>query len=122
MSRFGRLGSMLDKSKVDKELARRLCAAFVSHQMGVGIATQYKKTPEDVGELWYFLAALADKLARRVRTPYTGIWDAWRQKLFNRDPLRLTTAIHQRCGGAMRCSQVDSRPGDDAGPISHKAV
>ena len=36
---------MLDKSKVDKELARRLCAAFVSHQMGVSIATQYKKTP-----------------------------------------------------------------------------
>jgi len=40
---------MLDKSRVDKELARRLCAAFVSHQMGVTIATQYKKTPEDVG-------------------------------------------------------------------------
>ena len=31
--------------------------------MGVSIATQYKKTPEDVGDLWYFLAALADKLA-----------------------------------------------------------
>ena len=43
---------MLDKSRVDKELARRLCAAFVSHQMGVTIATQYKKTPEDVGDLW----------------------------------------------------------------------
>ena len=55
---------MLDKSRVDKELARRICAAFVSHQMGVSIATQYKKMPEDVGDLWYFLAALADKLAR----------------------------------------------------------
>ena len=32
--------------------------------MGVSISTQYKKTPEDVGDLWYFLAALADKLAR----------------------------------------------------------
>jgi len=53
---------MLDKSKVDKELARRICAAFVSHQMGVTVATQYKNTPEDVGDLWYFLAALADKL------------------------------------------------------------
>jgi hypothetical protein len=55
---------MLDKSKVDGELARRFCAAFVSYQLGVGIATQYKKTPEEVGDLWYFLAALAEKSAR----------------------------------------------------------
>ena len=54
---------MLDKSTVDQELARRLCAAFISYQLGVGVATQYKKTPEDVGDLWYFLAALAKKLA-----------------------------------------------------------
>ena len=54
---------MLDKSTVDQELARRLCAAFISYQLGVGVATQYKKTPEDVGDLWYFLAALARKLA-----------------------------------------------------------
>jgi hypothetical protein len=54
---------MLDKSAVDPELARRLCAAFISYQLGVGIATQYKKTPENVGDLWYFLAALANKLA-----------------------------------------------------------
>ena len=63
---------MLDKSRVDKELARRLCAAFVSYQMGVGIATQYKKTPEDVGDLWYFLAALADKLARGSQDAFYG--------------------------------------------------
>jgi hypothetical protein len=55
---------MLDKSKIDGELARRLCAAFMSRQLGVTIATQYKNTPEDVGDLWYFIAALADKLAR----------------------------------------------------------
>jgi hypothetical protein len=30
---------MLDKSRVDKELARRLCAAFISYQMGVSITT-----------------------------------------------------------------------------------
>jgi hypothetical protein len=54
---------MIDKHRVDKELARRLCAAYVSHQLGVTIATQYKNTPEDVGDLWYFLAALAQKLA-----------------------------------------------------------
>lgn len=54
---------MLDKSTVDQELARRLCAAFISYQLAVGVATQYKKTPEDVGDLWYFLAALARKLA-----------------------------------------------------------
>jgi hypothetical protein len=30
--------------------------------IGVSFATQYKKTPEDVGDLWYFLAALAKKL------------------------------------------------------------
>ena len=52
---------MVDKSHVDKELARRMCAAYVSHQMGVTVATQYKNTPEDVGDLWYFLAALAEK-------------------------------------------------------------
>lgn len=63
---------MLDKSRVDKELARRLCAAFVSQQMGVSIATQYKKTPEDVGDLWYFLAALADKLARESQEAFYG--------------------------------------------------
>jgi hypothetical protein len=63
---------MLDKRRVDKELARRLCAAFVSHQMGVSIATQYKKTPEDVGDLWYFLAALADKLARESQDAFYG--------------------------------------------------
>jgi len=55
---------MLDKSKVDTELARRFCAAFVSYQLGISIATQYKKTPEEVGDLWYFLAALAQELAR----------------------------------------------------------
>jgi len=56
---------MLDKSCVDQELARRLCAAFVSYQLGISLATQYKKTPEDVGDLWYFLAALAKELVRR---------------------------------------------------------
>ena len=54
---------MLDKSTVDPELARRLCAAFLSYQLDVSIATQYKKTPEQVGDLWFFLAALAKKLA-----------------------------------------------------------
>ena len=54
---------MLDKSSVDKELARRLCAPFVSYQLGVTVATQYKNMPEDVGDLWYFLAALAKGLA-----------------------------------------------------------
>ena len=53
---------MLDKRSVDKELARRLCAAFVSYQLGVTVATQYKNMPEDVGDLWYFLAALAKRL------------------------------------------------------------
>ena len=57
---------MLDKSTVDQELARRLCAAFISYQLGVSVATQYKKTPEDVGDLWYFLAALAKKLATEM--------------------------------------------------------
>jgi hypothetical protein len=69
---------MLDKSRVDKELARRLCAAFISHQMGITIATQYKKTPEDVGDLWYFLAALAEKWQERARIPCTETWDTWR--------------------------------------------
>jgi hypothetical protein len=61
--RVRRWRGVLDKSAVDQELARRLCAAFISYQLGVGIATQYKKTPENVGDLWYFLAALAKKLA-----------------------------------------------------------
>jgi hypothetical protein len=65
---------VLDKSKIDKELARRLSAAFISNQMGVSISTQYKKTPEDVGDLWYFLAALADKLAREGQE---GVYRDW---------------------------------------------
>ena len=78
---------MLDKSRVDKELARRLCAAFVSQQMGVSVATQYKKTPEDVGDLWYFLAALADKLARELARES--------QNALYRDLGRLATEIIQ---------------------------
>ena len=56
---------MLDKDSADRELARRLCAVFLSYQLGVTVATQYKNTPEDVGDLWYFLAALAKELATR---------------------------------------------------------
>jgi hypothetical protein len=63
---------MLDKSSLDRELARRLCAAFVSHQLGVTVATQYKNTPDDVGDLWYFLAALAKELARESQNSLYG--------------------------------------------------
>lgn len=63
---------MLDKSSLDRELARRLCAAFVSHQLGVTVATQYKNTPEDVGDLWYFLAALAKELSKESQNPLYG--------------------------------------------------
>jgi hypothetical protein len=51
--------------------------------MGVSVATQYKKTPEDVGDLWYFLADLADKLARES------------QNALYRDLGRLATEIIQ---------------------------
>ena len=61
---------MLDKSRVDRELARRFCAAFVSYQLGVSIATQYKKTPDEVGDLWYFLAGLAEGLAREGQNAF----------------------------------------------------
>jgi hypothetical protein len=49
-------------------------AEIASRQVvvGVSVATQYKKTPEDVGDLWYFLAALADKLARESRDAFYG--------------------------------------------------
>ena len=71
---------MLSKDSVDKELSRRLCAAFVSYQLGVTVATQYKNTPEDVGDLWYFLASLAKKLATESQDVRTEIWDAWQQR------------------------------------------
>jgi hypothetical protein len=62
---------MVEKSHVDKELARRLCAAFISRQLGVTVATQYKNTPDEVGDLWYFLAALASKLVMESQNmPY----------------------------------------------------
>jgi hypothetical protein len=63
---------MLSKDSVDKELARRLCAAFVSYQLGVTVATQYKNTPEDVGDLWYFMASLAKELARESQQARYG--------------------------------------------------
>ena len=63
---------MLDKNRVNTELARRLCAAFVSYQMGVTVATQYKNTPKDVGDLWYFLAALTTELARESQNTVYG--------------------------------------------------
>jgi len=71
---------VLDKSTVDQELARRLCAAFISYQLGVGVATQYKKTPEDVGDLWYLLAALARKLATESQEASYAIFSTWRRK------------------------------------------
>ena len=40
--------------------------------MGVSITTQYKKTPEEVGDLWYLLAALADKLVRESQDASYG--------------------------------------------------
>jgi hypothetical protein len=52
-----------EKDSVERELARRLCAAFVSCQLGVTVAIQ--NTPEEVGDLWYFLAALAKELVMR---------------------------------------------------------
>ena len=101
---------MLDKSRVDKELARRLCAAFVSYQMGISITTQYKKTPEEVGDLGYFLAAFADKLARES------------QDAFYRDLGRLATEIIQwrllHAAGVMRCCQIWRQ----CRVISHKVV
>ena len=66
---------MLDKSSADRELARKLCAAYVSHRLGVTVATQYKKTPEEVGDLWYFLAALADKLVMESQDALFGDLD-----------------------------------------------
>jgi hypothetical protein len=62
------------KTLLKRELARRLSAAFISNQMGASINTPYKKTPEDVGDLWYFLAALADKLARESQE---GVYRDW---------------------------------------------
>ena len=65
---------MLNKDSVDKELARRMCAAFVSYQLGVTVATQYKNMPKDVGDLWYFLASLAQALARESQHIQYGDW------------------------------------------------
>ena len=62
--------------------AKTLCG-FREQQLGITVATQYKKTPEDVGDLWYFLAALADKLARES------------QNALYRDLGRLATEIIQ---------------------------
>ncbi len=63
---------MLNKGRDHRELARRLCAAFVSNQLGISVATQYKKTPEDVGDLWYFLAGLTEKLAMESQDALYG--------------------------------------------------
>ena len=63
---------MLPKNPADKELARRICAAFLSNQLGVTVATQYKNTPEDVGDLWYFLAALTRELTGASQNPLYG--------------------------------------------------
>jgi hypothetical protein len=38
-----RTTDVLDKSKIDKELARRLSAAFISSQMGVSIVSAHLK-------------------------------------------------------------------------------
>ena len=63
---------MLEKTGHDKELARRLFVAFLSNQLGVTVATQYKNTPEDVGDLWYFLAALSRELASASQNALYG--------------------------------------------------
>src|ERR1019366_7310898 len=54
----------MQKDPFHKELAMRICAAYVSVQMGTTAATQYKhlKAREtagyDVGDAWYFLAQI----------------------------------------------------------------
>ena len=92
-------GSMLEKSSVDRELARRLCAAFVSEQMGVTVAIQYKKTPEDVGDLWYFLAALTKELARANIGHSAPPGDC-----HTYDPCRRSAALRVRALGSLMVS------------------
>jgi len=49
----------------DPELARRICAAFLSYQQDVSVATAYKKVPDNVGDLWRLCAALVTFLWRQ---------------------------------------------------------
>ena len=63
---------------MESELARRVCAAFVSDQLGVVSATPYK-TPEEVGDLSYFLAALAESWHRKAKMRCTTSWELWKR-------------------------------------------
>jgi hypothetical protein len=69
---------MLDKSRVDRDLARRLCAAFISHQLRGSVATQYKKTQKTwviCGTSWPRWQA---SWQGGDRISCTENWDPWR--------------------------------------------
>jgi hypothetical protein len=50
------------------EIAKRICAAFQSYQMGVGLGYYYNQHLKDrndqIGDLWLVIARLGDQLLR----------------------------------------------------------
>jgi len=68
------VGGVIAAKAGSKVVGQVTYTAVRKSPVGVSIATQYKKTPEEVGDLWYFLAALAKKLAMsEVRRSALGV-------------------------------------------------
>ena len=83
MERTNRCAVFVSYSRHDEGLVKPLVDFLGIAADEIIFTTQYKKTPEEVGDLWYFLAALAGKLARES------------QDAFYRDLGRLATEIIQ---------------------------
>jgi hypothetical protein len=85
-SATGMIFSMSDRRY--EELARRLCAAFISHHMGVTYQTAAKYLRDDdemVGKYWYGLAErVAQEIAHMHAEQYAKISRAGKVKAVTR--------------------------------------
>ena len=95
---------MLDKSSLDRELARRICAAFVSHQLGVTVADAVQEHAGRRGGFVVLPCRFGKRVGEQqpefvVRRP----WDAWRQRSFNR-------VVARFCKGWFSLAQIRRRP------------
>ena len=51
----------LRRSPYHQQLGRKMCAAFVAQQQGIALTTAFKKTPDQVGDLWLMIAEVAEQ-------------------------------------------------------------
>ena len=49
----------LRQSEYHQQLGRKMCAAFIAQQQGVGLSTAFKKVPDPILDMWLVVAEFA---------------------------------------------------------------